>query len=151
MRIGMPLLLLLGCAHSADPAAAPGPARRVAAAGCYVVLREIQTVGPPLEFLFPAFFALDTAAVPSAAQPGQRVRLPRGDLSGLAGSWSWSEDGDSLTVQTTTGREGWRLRLRETPAAWAGHLSAWVGDTLATWDLAGRRVGCPPGLVPAAS
>jgi hypothetical protein len=144
-------LLLFGACRHAAPSAAPRPRRRDAAAGCYVVMQEQQTAGPALDFLFPAFFALDTGAAPTAALPGQQVWLPADDLSRRAGSWSWIEDGDSLAVQATTGREGWRLRLRESPDTWAGHLSAWVGDTLATWDLNGRRVACPGGLVPAAT
>jgi hypothetical protein len=144
------LLLLAACRHPA-PSAAAGPGRRDAAAGCYVVMQEQQTAGPALDFLFPAFFALDTGEAPTAAVPGQQVWLPADDLSRRAGSWSWIEDGDSLAVQSTTGREGWRLRFRESPGAWAGHLSAWLGDTLAIWDLNGRRVACPGGLVPAAT
>lgn len=147
---GMLGLCLAAACHGQQLSAAAPDRRMDRAVGCYVITHLQQTAGPEVEFLFPSFFELNAARAPAAAVPGRQVWLPSDDLSRRAGSWSWSEDGDTLAVQSTAGSQGWRLRLHETPSVWAGHLQAWAGDTLVTWDLDGRRVACPQGLVPAA-
>jgi hypothetical protein len=118
--------------------------------GCYVVLHEQRTSGPTFEFLFPAFFGLDSTPVPMAAQ-WQRVVLPTDDLARRAGSWSWRRMDDSVVIQVVADDQGWRLTLHADSAMWSGQLRGWAGDSAATWDAGGRRVSCPPGLVAAGS
>ncbi len=118
--------------------------------GCYVVLQVQQTEGPTVDFLFPGFFLLDSVAVPDAAVPGRQVLLPRDDLSRRAGSWSWVGRQDSVVVNAIAPGQGYRLGLTNSGSDWQGRLTGWADSIVMAWTVAGRRVDCPSGLVPAA-
>ncbi len=140
-------LLLAACAPSKGllgPTPDPGPL------GCYVILEVRQTDGDTTEFLFPGFFALDSASLPDAAVPGRAVLLPRDDLSRRAGSWSWTERSDSIVLNAIAPAQGWHLGLTRAGTTWQGRLSGWADSLTVAWTVGGRQVHCPGGLVPAA-
>lgn len=141
------LLCLLGC----TPSGANPPAPEAALAGCYVVLGAQSTDDGELELLFPSFFALDSLPAPAAAIPGRRVLLPRDDMARRAGSWSWSFGEQAVVVQAIGTGEGWRLEMRLSSTDWTGVLTGWAPGARAGWNLNGRRVRCPSGMVPAAT
>jgi len=145
-RAGLPLLCLLGCTHSG----ASPPSPEAALAGCYVILGAQSTGDGELELLFPSFFALDSLPAPAAAIPGRRVLLPRDDMARRAGSWSWSLGEQAVVVQAVGTGEGWRLEMHLSSTDWTGVLTGWAPGTTAGWNLNGRRVPCPRGMVPAA-
>ncbi len=115
-----------------------------------MILEVRQLGGETTEFLFPGFFALDSASLPDAAMPGRLVLLPRDDLSRRAGSWSWMERGDSIVLNASTPAEGWHLGFTRSGGTWQGRLSGWADAFTVSWAVGGRQLACPDGLVPAA-